>query len=184
MESRRGWLDAGLAALAEDGGGALRIDRLAARLGLSKGSFYHHFPGISAYRLDLLGHYEATSTTQHIESVEAQTGLAPREKLAALQVAVLADEDDSSDLEVAMRAWAAQDDDARAMLERVDAKRIAYLQGLLQEITGDADEAIALSRLIYLVLIGAYHVVPALKSDDVARLYAHILRPLDEKAHR
>jgi len=66
MSTRTSWLDEGLAVLAELGAAALRTDRLAGRLGRSKGAFYHHFAGLSGYRLDLLDHYERQYTTRYI----------------------------------------------------------------------------------------------------------------------
>lgn len=183
LHSRRG-LDAGLEVLAEDGATAVRIDRLASRLGLSKGSFYHHFPGISAYRLDLLAHYEQRCTLRYIDQVEAHEDLSPRQKLALLQSAVLADDRDGPELEIAIRAWSAQDDDVRATQERVDATRVAYLHRLWEGITGDAARAADLAQLTYLVLVGAHHVVPALAATDVARLYDLILTRFDQEALR
>jgi AcrR family transcriptional regulator len=48
--ARDRWLDLGLDVLATEGPSALRIDPLAARLGLSKGSFFHHFASAAAFR--------------------------------------------------------------------------------------------------------------------------------------
>ncbi|MEV0081899.1 TetR/AcrR family transcriptional regulator [Saccharopolyspora sp. NPDC050642] len=45
MSGKQDWLDAGLEILADQGVPALTIDRLATKLGLTKGSFYHHFGG-------------------------------------------------------------------------------------------------------------------------------------------
>ena len=41
--SRQEWIDAGLKAMARDGVDAVRIERLAAALKVTKGSFYWHF---------------------------------------------------------------------------------------------------------------------------------------------
>lgn len=42
---REAWLAAALDVLAEEGQAKLRIDKLAGDLGVTKGSFYHHFDG-------------------------------------------------------------------------------------------------------------------------------------------
>jgi AcrR family transcriptional regulator len=47
---RRDWIEAAIVMLAEDNAEALRVDNLAERLGVTKGSFYWHFKG----REDLL----------------------------------------------------------------------------------------------------------------------------------
>ena len=42
------WIDAATAVLVEDGVAAVAVEPLAARLGATKGSFYHHFPNRDA----------------------------------------------------------------------------------------------------------------------------------------
>ena len=71
MAGKRDWLDAGLVLLAEQGAPSVTIERLAERLGLSKGSFYHHFKGMGGYRTALLEHFEAERTTRFMEQAEA-----------------------------------------------------------------------------------------------------------------
>ncbi|MFI2031118.1 TetR family transcriptional regulator [Streptomyces buecherae] len=132
MAGKRDWLEAGLAALAADGAGAVTIDRLCGDLGLTKGSFYHHFKGITGFRTELLAHFEAESTTRFIEAVEGVSGPAGA-KFARLLDLALADEGDRPGLEVAVRAWALGDAEARAAQRRIDERRIAYLHELLTE---------------------------------------------------
>ena len=45
MVTRREWLDAGLELLADEGAPAVTIERLTGKLGVTKGSYYHHFKG-------------------------------------------------------------------------------------------------------------------------------------------
>ncbi|WP_217198301.1 TetR/AcrR family transcriptional regulator [Streptomyces buecherae] len=132
MAGKRDWLEAGLAALAADGAGAVTIDRLCGDLGLTKGSFYHHFKGITGFRTELLAHFEAESTTRFIEAVEGVSGPAGV-KFARLLDLALADEGDRPGLEVAVRAWALGDAEARAAQRRIDERRISYLHELLCE---------------------------------------------------
>lgn len=184
MSSKEAWLNEGLAVLSELGVSSLRIDRLAERLKLSKGSFYHHFAGISGYRLDLLSHYEGKYTDRYIDEIEAQPGLSPRAKYDQLQRAVLSEDGGRPDLDLAIRAWAAQDDDARLMQARVDARRIEYLTTLWEEITGDHEDAVDMGRLIYLLLIGAQQIVPSLSSDELSRVYDVALRGQNQELAR
>lgn len=149
MVGKRDWLDAGLVLLAERGAPSVTIERLAERLGLSKGSFYHHFKGISGYRTALLAHFESERTTRFMEQAEAASG----DRLSTLLKLVLAP-GPGLGLEIAIRAWALQDAEARAVQERVDRTRVAYLT----EISGDAD----LAEALYLIVVGAGQVVPPL----------------------
>ncbi|MER6791801.1 TetR/AcrR family transcriptional regulator [Amycolatopsis mediterranei] len=149
MVGKREWLDAGLVLLAEQGAPSVTIERLTERLGLSKGSFYHHFKGMSGYRTALLAHFETERTTRFVEQAEAAEG----DRLRALLRLVLAP-GPGPELEIAVRAWALQDAEARAVQERVDSTRVAYLT----EISGDA----GLAQALYLVVVGAGQVVPPL----------------------
>ena len=60
---------------------------------------------------------------------------------------------------IAVRAWALQDAEARAVQERVDRTRVAYLT----EICGDA----GLARALYLIVVGAGQVVPPLSGRQL-----------------
>jgi AcrR family transcriptional regulator len=44
------WIQAGYTLLAEEGIKALKLDRLCARVGATKGSFYWHFTDMANYR--------------------------------------------------------------------------------------------------------------------------------------
>ncbi|MEU0569087.1 TetR/AcrR family transcriptional regulator [Nonomuraea sp. NPDC005983] len=175
MASKLDWLEAGFKVLTESGVPGLTIERLSGDLGLTKGSFYHHFNGMSGYRADLLNHFEAQYTSRYIDGVERQGG--PGSKLARLLDLVLADED--AGLEIAIRAWALQDDGVRAVQERIDRLRTAYLRTLARE--AGADEADALARLLYLVLVGAQQVVPPLPTADLRDVYELAMRLLPKE---
>ncbi|RSD13681.1 TetR/AcrR family transcriptional regulator [Amycolatopsis eburnea] len=154
MAGKRDWLDAGLVLLAEQGAPSVTIERLTERLGLSKGSFYHHFKGITGYRTALLAHFETERTTRFMEQADA----AGADRLGALLKLVLAP-GPGLGLEIAVRAWALQDAEARAVQERVDRTRVGYLT----EISGDA----GLAQALYLVVVGAGQVVPPLSGRQL-----------------
>ncbi|WP_433273406.1 TetR/AcrR family transcriptional regulator [Actinosynnema sp. CS-041913] len=170
MVSKRDWLDIGLRVLAREGAPALTVERLSGRLGVTKGSFYHHFKGMAGFKVDLLAHFEAECTTGYIEQAERGGGTA-RERFERLLELVLADEEDRPLLESAMRAWAMQDADVRATQERVDQERIGYLARLCAEV-GPADEALPAARLLYFVLIGSGHVLPPVGPAELREIYA------------
>jgi AcrR family transcriptional regulator len=149
MAGKRDWLDAGLALLAEQGAPSVTIERLTERLGLSKGSFYHHFKGMGGFRTALLEHFEAERTTRFMEQAEQARG----DRLRTLLDLVLAP-GPGPELEIAVRAWALQDAEAREVQARIDRTRADYLT----EVCGDAE----LGQALYLVVVGAGQVVPPL----------------------
>ena len=175
MASRRDWLAAGLAILAEQGAPGLTIEQLTGRLGLSKGSFYHHFAGMAGFKTALLAHFESEHTTRYIDLVEQEPSAPPMAKLRRLLDLILA-EDRGPDVEIAVRAWAQQDGEARDMQERVDRARVGYVRSLWEGVSDDPDEAARISQLLYVILIGAGHVIPPIPRLELRRLYEVALR--------
>ena len=174
MVTRVEWLDAGLGLLAEEGAPAVTIERLTGKLGVTKGSYYHHFKGAAGFRTALLEYFEAQFTTRLIDTVERQPEAEPWDKLQRLLKLVLSDPD-SAHLEIAVRAWALQDAEVRAAQERVDKARTAYLRELCRGLKSDVDPD-RLSQLLYLILIGAEQVLPSVPKSDLREIYAMTLR--------
>ncbi|GAA3557397.1 TetR/AcrR family transcriptional regulator [Kribbella ginsengisoli] len=173
MVAQKDWLEAGLKVLAAEGSPALTIERLTGELGLSKGSYYHHFKGAGGFRTALLEYFERRFTTRLIDAVEEHPDADAASKLTQLMEPVLADADHVR-LEIAVRAWALQDPEARAAQERVDHARTAYLQELCRGIDS-VEEPEHLARLLYLILIGAEQVVPPVPATELRALYATTL---------
>ncbi|MBC6449532.1 TetR/AcrR family transcriptional regulator [Actinokineospora xionganensis] len=170
--AKRDWLREGIAVLSTEGSQALTIDRLCGRLGLTKGSFYHHFGGMAGYQAALLEHVEKVGTQRFIEVVEAETD-EPAAMLDRLLELVLAAHEDG--LETAMRAWAQQDPQVGAMMTRVDQGRIAYMESLWLRDRGDPDEARRVGQLLYAIHIGARHMLPPLPQEELRAAYRLLL---------
>ena len=174
MVTRTEWLDAGLELLADEGAPAVTIERLTGKLGVTKGSYYHHFKGAAGYRTALLEYFEAQFTTRLIDTVERKSEDEPAAKLRRLLRLVLSDPD-SARLEIAVRAWALQDPEVRAAQERVDQARTAYLKELCHGLKAGLDPD-RFAQLLYLILIGAEQVLPPIAKDDLRDIYALTLR--------
>ncbi|WP_162564220.1 MULTISPECIES: TetR family transcriptional regulator [Microbacterium] len=160
--SRQRWIDEGLAVLAEEGVSAVRIDRIAPRVGLSKGSFFHHFANAAAYRSALLDEWRARAVEQLAQAPEVS-------ELAALVAAG----DDVVDvrLERAIRAWAQHDPTAAAALEQVDGERLSALRRAWAARVTDPERARAAALLPHLVVIGATVARPATSQEDLAAVF-------------
>jgi AcrR family transcriptional regulator len=176
MVTKADWLEAGLKVLAEEGAPALTIERLTEEMGLSKGSYYHHFKGAGGFRTALLEYFEAQFTARLINTVERNPEADAATKLKDLLNLVLAD-DAKVQLEIAVRAWALQDAEARAAQERIDHARTAYLRQLCRGLDSkQLDDPDRLARLLYLILIGAEQVLPPVPGSELRELYALTLR--------
>jgi AcrR family transcriptional regulator len=171
QKTKQDWLVAGVHLLAELGGRGVKIDRLTKRLGVTKGSFYHHFRNHEEYKISLLDFIEAQGTLQIIERTEAETE--PTAKLTKLLSITVTD---SPNLEIAFRAWALQDETVREYLERIDGRRIAYIQQLGREITGDEAQANIMGQMFYAMYVGAHHILPPLMGANLVTLYNECTR--------
>ena len=173
-------MDEGLRVLAAEGAPGVRIDRIAARLGLSKGSFHHHFAGADGYKRDLLAHYEALSI-EALESAIAGVGVdaSTRDVLGALTAMIRVDGAGlyRPELDVAVRAWSTTDPEVRAVQQRIDTTRIDALARVWGRAEPDAAEARRSALVPYLLAVGAAVVVPPVEVDDLRRLY-ELLLPL------
>ncbi|MEU8221616.1 TetR/AcrR family transcriptional regulator [Kribbella sp. NPDC048915] len=183
MPGRSEWLRTGLELLAAEGAPAVTIERLTGALGVTKGSYYHHFKGAAGYKAALLEYFEARYTTRLIDAVEGAGERSAEAKLRhLLQLVLEQDRDaakgetlDSANLEIAVRAWALQDPEVRAAQQRVDAARTAYLKELCRGLDADLD-ADRFAQLLYLILIGAEQVLPPMDKRDVREIYDLVLR--------
>ena len=69
--TRERWVEEGLLALQADGPAALAADRMAKRLGVSRGSFYWHFANAVDFEAAVLAGWEDRWTNRIIAAVES-----------------------------------------------------------------------------------------------------------------
>ncbi|MFF2388794.1 TetR/AcrR family transcriptional regulator [Agromyces sp. NPDC058104] len=175
--TREQWLDEGLSVLANEGAPALRIDRLAARLGVTKGSFHHHFDGAGGYKQALLAYYEQRTTAAIDEGIAARGDGGTRATLQWLSELALATGPSirPTELDAAVRAWARTDDDARATQARIDARVIEALQAVWRPATSSDAAARTAALVPYLVSVGAAATVPPIGADELRGVYELLL---------
>ncbi len=123
--TKNDWLEAGLRALTKEGPAGLKAARLAARLKVSRGSFYWHFRDIGAFRTALLRAWRERATENVIEA------LAVRAEPERLRVLLRAAFRDPLKLDRAVRAWAAENAEAARAVAGVDARRVGHIAKLL-----------------------------------------------------
>lgn len=156
-KTREDWTLAALAALAEGGIDAVRVERLAVQLRVSKGSFYWHFKDRADLLNALLDLWDNDFTRQLIEKVAPQP--TPAERLRALAVDALSTKMfnvDSARAESAVQAWAAIDPEAARRLRKVETSRVEYLRMELAAHGLPAAQATAMAKVLYLALLGLY----------------------------
>jgi AcrR family transcriptional regulator len=118
------WAEAALQLIAEKGLRALTVSALAARLGVTKGSFYWHFQGRSQLLAAALARWEQRATTETMRGLDAVTDYRRR---LELMLDAASQPPRSRSLYAAL-AEAAEDPVVRRVLDRVASARIAYLE--------------------------------------------------------
>jgi len=148
------WIREALALLLREGIAGVRVEPLAVRLNVTKGSFYWHFKDRAALHQAMLDQWRAIATREIIERVERHGGSA-REKLRRL-IALATGGKAPGRLETAMRGWARQDAAVAEAVAAADGERIAYVSGLLRALGIKPGVADLRARILYLALIGSY----------------------------
>ncbi|MFP2931162.1 TetR/AcrR family transcriptional regulator [Pyxidicoccus sp. 3LG] len=176
--SAEDWADAALWSLA-DGVEALSVERLARRLGVTKGGFYWHFKDRAELLQAALARWEQLATGGVIARLERLPD--PRERL--LQLLQLTFElGPHGKIEVAITAGAS-DPRIQPVLERVSKRRIDYLVKLYRALGLPAREARQWALQAYSTYVGHLHLAIAspdtLGSDRVRAEYVkHLARSL------
>jgi AcrR family transcriptional regulator len=175
--TREQWIEQGLAALASGGPDAVRVEALAASLGVSKGGFYGQFADRAALLDAMLDTWERESTSDVRQRVEAQGGDARRKLRQA--GALTFSTDRLLPIDLAVREWARRDPEVADRLQRVDEQRMSYLRELFTTIIGDRPEEVEARSLMAFSLAIGHHFLAAGHGDrsrnDVLRRASRIL---------
>jgi len=148
------WIEAAIDVLAREGIAGLRVESLAKRCGVTKGSFYWHFKDRQALLEALLEHWK----TGRILDIEKTTTVNPgkeRDQLHyAIEVYGASRNRKGMAIELAVRDWARHDAHAAAIVESVDLYRLECTRKLFVA-TGMSDaEAKSRSLLLYACVFG------------------------------
>lgn len=166
------WLDHGLEALAKDGFTALKADKLAKSLGVSRGSFYWHFKNLADFHTGVLERWQELTVTLPISDVEAS----PANNGSRIEALVQLAAGDSLHVERAVRAWAESNDSVKNAVKRVDQMRVAYLQQSLIEVGLSEEKASARAYLIYYAFLGQMIFYEKISADKRQSIIEELVR--------
>jgi len=153
------WVAKGLEKLGDSGVDTVKVEVLARELGVTKGSFYWHFTDRSALLDALLEHWEQASALDYfnrVEGAEGETAATQLERIFSMAFAA------DGALERALRAWAAHEERAAAVLKRVDARRLKSIAKLMKAHGLEPTDCDARSRMLYAAFIGEQQLTVAL----------------------
>ena len=165
LVSKDQYFEHGLKTLAASGFKSLGINRLCTGLGVTSGSFYHHFGSMRGYTDALLAFWENRQVLilcdMAFGSGDPDSDI---DKLRELTLNL------HHEAEVAIRAWGANDDSVRAVQRRVDDARRKTVQKAILGVVGDRRIAKALTSLGMSMLIGYQQLSAAGHRDDLSVL--------------
>ena len=140
------WLDAAIRTLIEEGIDAVRIDRIATKLRITRGSFYHHYKNRRDLLRAVLDHYLRTNHTNFVAMLPTLQG-APEDKLWTLWAATASRE--FRDYDWAVRLWGMRDAQVAKVLNQIDVKRMEVMIGLFMQMGFNEDESWIRAALAY-----------------------------------
>jgi AcrR family transcriptional regulator len=143
------YYDAAMTILARDGAAGLKIGPLCRALGVTSGSFYHHFNGWAGFVRGLLRYWEAEQTDRVVELARATAD--PIERMLVVKRLTV---DLRHDAEAAIRAWADSDPDVGSAQRRVDHQRTNALEQVVADVVGEGADAHRLAVLGISLMVG------------------------------
>lgn len=173
------WEQAALELIAEKGVSALGVEPLARRLGITKGSFYWHFPG----RDDLLTRALERWETQDRYHLKLALGAAnPAADRLAQFVWRTSRQTLTHRIYVALCALP-EDPQVGPVLKRVTARRIKYLSAAFEELGLNSVSARQRAHLVYASYVGylqlqAQELVPDRDDPDFNDYVEHVIETL------
>lgn len=151
---RNGWIDGAIEILADEGVAGLRVEALAKRFGVTKGSFYWHFKD----RQDLISAVLQRWKDGRMRDIDRQSD-APQGKCGE-QLLQIVDVYGSNRnrkgiaIELAVRDWARRDAQAGLIVEAVDRYRLESASKLFVANGLSENEARSRSLLLYAYVFG------------------------------
>jgi AcrR family transcriptional regulator len=152
---RQIWLDTARRALIEEGTAGVEINKLAKRLGSSRGGFYWFFKDRAQLLKELLAYWVETSTVLFERIVQGPERNGMDEYLAMTHLWVDEQEYDPK-WDGAIRDWARTSDEVRKAVQAVDGKRIDVLEEIFKDMGYQGKDALIRARIMYYHQVGYY----------------------------
>jgi AcrR family transcriptional regulator len=177
--SAEAWAQAALDVIAEQGVAAVAVEPLARRLGVTKGSFYWHFPSRDALLQAALERWEQVEQETVFGSVEQVPD--PRERLRALFLVVA----HQAKLHIIYSELlkALDHPTVKPVIERVSKRRLDYLTASMRQAGMGRADAHHRARLAYAAYVGFLQLnlqlqQPRLQHDEFEAYVEHVMETL------
>ena len=151
---RTEWIAGAIETLADEGMAGMRVEALAKRLGVTKGSFYWHFKD----RQDLVTAVLHTWKEGRIRDIDKQSSASEGQQGNQLMLIIDVYSTNRNrkgiSIELAVRDWARRDAQAHAVVEEVDTYRLECTRKLFVACGFTDHEAKSRSLLLYAYVFG------------------------------
>lgn len=152
--SAEDWTIGGLHLLAEEGLAGIKIDALAERLGVTKGSFYWHFKSLPAF-LEAMADLYVERQNEQIATFNSVAPADPRERLLAMMTRI--SNPHTTQLERAIRGWAYVNPKLARHVHRVDHWAHGVVKQCFEELGFNGHDAEMRAKTLYYAGIGRVH---------------------------
>lgn len=167
---RDAWVTGAIEVLAEEGIAGLRVEVLAKRLKVTKGSFYWHFADRRDLLMAVLAHWKEGRIRDIIKQTRAQPGRELEQIYHVIDVYSTSRSRRGMMIELAVRDWARRDPEAGAIVAEVDDVRLRCARDLFLACGVPMEEASSRCMLLYAYVFGVSLMVYEKFDTDVARL--------------
>ncbi len=156
------YFEAAMSILRSEGYEGLTIQSMCNRLGVTKGSFYHHFEGMGGFVAGLMEYWEKVQTTGLFDAAEAE--VSSRQRSQAILAASL---ELDHRAERAIRVWSTANERVATTLRRVDTAREERVRRIWESDGLDPESARVAARMGLAIVIGFQNSTTDLGLDDL-----------------
>jgi AcrR family transcriptional regulator len=174
--SRERWIDTARNALIREGVDAVRVNRLAKKLGVTRGGFYWRFKNLDDLLDSLLSDWRTRNSGPFLAALAA-AGTPARRLRAAFRL-LIDERDFDPDYDTAVRAWSRHSRRVANAVHEVDDQRIDAFKKLFVEAGYSEDESFIRARITYFHQVGYYAMgvrESTKRRNELSELYYRIL---------
>lgn len=180
---RDAWIAGAIEVLAEEGIAGLRVEVLAKRLKVTKGSFYWHFTDRRDLLLGVLHHWKDGRIRDIIKQTRAQPGRELEQIYHVIDIYSASRSRRGMMIELAVRDWARRDAEAGAIVAEVDDVRLRCARELFLSCGVPIDEASSRCMLLYAYVFGVSLMIYDKFDSDIPRLKRDIADLIARSSH-